>query len=342
MSEVSDRTFDYGALLPGIGVFGGVRRFLEIGNELVRRGHRFTLYHTDGSRPDWLPFTGEVKPLAGFAGAHHQVLLCNDPSLLGEFERAPAELKLFYSVLEKLRNEQAIITNPGWTVLANSSGMQDRLWRKYRVRAEKVVGGISLDVFQPGERTATDGVYRVLSFGRFSRRTKGATQVVRAVEAFARDRNDVKLVLFDHIGFGNERDPRKGFRCSIPYEFILNPTQGELAAMYRSCDVFVSAERRAGWSNTVAESMASGLPVICTRSGTKDLASHKETAWVVPWRHPWFLSRGLKALHGAPELADRMRENALQRVQQFSWPRVVDQLEAVVERKLSRGAEQQP
>jgi len=342
MPESSNHAYVYGALLPGIGVFGGVRRFLEIGNELIRRGHRFTLYHTDGSRPDWLPFSGEVKSLAEFPGANHRVLLCNDPSLLGEFERAAAELKLFYSVLEKLRNERDIVTNPGWTVLANSSGMRDRLWRKYRVRAEKVVGGISLDVFHPGERTESDGTYRVLSFGRFSRRTKGAAHVLRAVESFARDKPDVKLVLFDHIGFGNEKDPRDGFRCSVPYEFILNPTQEELAGLYRSCDVFMSAERRAGWSNTVAESMASGLPVICTSSGTRDLALHKETAWVVPWRHPWFLARGLSALHGSPELALGMREKALQRVQQFSWPRVVDQLEEVVRRKLSGDSERQP
>lgn len=329
------QTWDFGALLPGIGVFGGVRRFLEIGNELVRRGHRYVLYHTDGSRPDWLPFAGEIKSLADFQNARHQVLLCNDPSLLGDFERAPADLKLFYSVLEKLRNERVIVTSKAWTTLANSSGMRDRLWRKYRVRAEKVVGGINLEVFQPGDRAESTGRYRILTFGRFSRRTKGAAQVVRAVESFARDKNDIQLVLFDHVGFGNERDPRTEFKCDVPHEFILNPTQEQLAGLYRSCNVFISAERKAGWSNTVAEAMACGVPVICTRSGTRDMAIHKETAWVISWRHPFFLTRGLSALHGSPELAARLRANALERIQHFSWPRVVDQLEDVVRQKLA-------
>ena len=42
-------SMDFGALLPGMGVFGGVRRFLEIGNELIRRGHRFVIYHPEGT-----------------------------------------------------------------------------------------------------------------------------------------------------------------------------------------------------------------------------------------------------------------------------------------------------
>jgi glycosyltransferase involved in cell wall biosynthesis len=334
MSERIERTWDFGALLPGMGVFGGVRRFLEIGNELIRRGHRYVIYHPEGRRPDWLRFAGEVKPLADLQGNRHQILLCNDPPLLEDFDRAQADLKLFYCVLEKLRDEREIVTRPGWTILANSTGMRDRLWRKYHVRAEPVIGGVNLEVFRPGDEQAGEGGYRVLTFGRMSRRTKGADQVVRAVEAFARGGAGVKLILFDHVGFGNERDPREGFRCEVPHEFILNPTQEELAGIYRECNVFMSAERRAGWSNTVAEAMASGLPVICTSSGTRDLAVHKQTAWVVPWRHPWFLTRGLRALHQTPELGQELRQNALRRVQQFSWPRVVDQLETVVREKL--------
>jgi hypothetical protein len=40
------------ALLPHVGIFGGVRRYLEIGNELVRRGYPFVLFTPDGSKPE--------------------------------------------------------------------------------------------------------------------------------------------------------------------------------------------------------------------------------------------------------------------------------------------------
>jgi len=51
------------ALLPHLEVFGGVRRYLEIGNELQRRRYRFVLFHPDGGRPDWFDFKGETKPI---------------------------------------------------------------------------------------------------------------------------------------------------------------------------------------------------------------------------------------------------------------------------------------
>ena len=47
--------------LPHVGVFGGVRRFLELGNAWTRLGHEVTLYHPDGTAPAWLPFDGRVS-----------------------------------------------------------------------------------------------------------------------------------------------------------------------------------------------------------------------------------------------------------------------------------------
>jgi glycosyltransferase involved in cell wall biosynthesis len=266
--------------------------------------------------------------------------MCNDPPSRDLFEKARADLKCFYFVLENISGEGTIARHPGWAILANSTGMHDRLRHKYGVPIEKVVGGINLDVFKLRESSESDH-YRVLTFGRLSRRKKGVPIVVRAVESFARsvarkkEERPVKLVLFDHVGHHNERDPREEIRCSIPYEVHVNLGQEELAQLYSSCDVFVSAEKKAGWANTTAEAMACGLPVVCTRSGTRDIAAHLETAWVARWRHQYFMGKGIRALHGDPDLAHRLRDNALERVRRFSWSHVVDQLESVVRRRLS-------
>ena len=341
MSRSSTPALDFAALLPGVGVFGGVRRFVEIGNELVRRGHSYTLYHPDGEAPDWLPFLGEARPTSLLTKSRHQILICNDPPSLGVFDKAQADLKCFYFALENIRGERAIARHPGWTILANSTGMHDRLTRKYRVPAEKVIGGVNTDVFRPQPAPdKKDDCYRVLTFGRLSRKKKGVPIVLNTVEAFARSlrrREDrpVKLVLFEHLGQHNERDPREEIRCSIPHEFHINLEQDGLARLYSSCDVFVSAEKRAGWANTTAEAMACGVPVVCTRSGTRDIAIHMESAWVARWRHRYFIGKGLGALHDDPDLARQLRDNALERVRRFSWSHVVDQLEDVVGRKLA-------
>ena len=39
------------AILPHTLVFGGVRRYLELGNRFVTRGHTFDIYTLDGAAP---------------------------------------------------------------------------------------------------------------------------------------------------------------------------------------------------------------------------------------------------------------------------------------------------
>jgi len=336
MNSSATQKRDYGVLLPGVGVFGGVRRFIEVGNELVRRGNRYVIYHPGGEPPGWLPYLGETRPLAEAEHSSHDVLICNDPPLVPVFERARARLKLFYFALEGIPGARRIARHPGFVPVANSSGMAAHLRHHYRVHAETAIGGIDPATFHPpASRREPDGTFRILSFGRASRRRKGVATAVVAAERFARRHpGQVTLVLFDHVGTGNERDPRDEVRSSLPVEFHVNPSQAELAVVYGGCDVFVSAEKRAGWSNTVAEAMACGTPVVCTTSGTRDLALHGETAWVTRWRHALFLARGIETLHRDPVLARRFAGAARERVQRFAWPAVVDQLEAIVARRL--------
>ncbi|HEX5132882.1 MAG TPA: glycosyltransferase family 4 protein [Candidatus Krumholzibacteria bacterium] len=328
--------FDVAVLLPGVGVFGGVRRFIALGNEFVRRGHGFVIYHPTGEPPGWLPFAGETRPLSALPEHRHEVLICNNPPQLGAFENAHAGIKLFYFALEGIPGERAIARRRDWVIAVNSTGLHRRLRRRYGVDAEKAIGGVDLETFRPGGTYPPPGdEFRVMVFGRTSRRRKGAELAIRAVERVARDHGDVRLVLFDHVGVGNERDPRDEIKTRVPLEFHVNPSQDELAALYRGSHAFVSAERRAGWANTVAEAMACGTPVVCTRSGSTDIALPGETAWVARVRHPWVLARSLRGLRDAPHKSLALRTNALRRIPGYAWPAVADQLERIIARRLT-------
>lgn len=50
-----------GVILPCTLLYGGVKRFLELGNIFIESGHRFTVYTPEGTGPDWFDFKGEVK-----------------------------------------------------------------------------------------------------------------------------------------------------------------------------------------------------------------------------------------------------------------------------------------
>lgn len=50
-------------LLPHTKTYGGVRRYIEMGNEFTRRGCEYTIFTPDGAPPDWMQYNGKVKAI---------------------------------------------------------------------------------------------------------------------------------------------------------------------------------------------------------------------------------------------------------------------------------------
>ena len=107
-----------------------------------------------------------------------------------------------------------------------------------------------------------------------------------------------------------------------------------MAEMFSQADIFVSAEKRAGWSNTTAEAMACRVPVVCTKSGTRDFAIKGETALIIPFRNFWAIAWQIRKLIRDQDLRKRLAESGYQRIQQYSWERLVDKLEEEFQRLL--------
>jgi glycosyltransferase involved in cell wall biosynthesis len=101
-----------------------------------------------------------------------------------------------------------------------------------------------------------------------------------------------------------------------------------MAWLFSQADVFVSAERRAGWSNTTAEAMACRLPVICTKSGTQDFAFNNRTALVVSYPHSFLLSLQIKRLIQDKALRLRLARAGYEKIKEFTWSNLVSRLEA--------------
>ena len=115
---------------------------------------------------------------------------------------------------------------------------------------------------------------------------------------------------------------------------MLHSTQEELSTLYRETDLFLSAERRAGWCNTAAEAMACGAAVVCTPSGTEDFARHGETALVARWPWSWLLARRIESLLRDPELRLRIAAAGRRSIQAFGWERTATSVEAVIRERI--------
>ncbi len=143
--------------------------------------------------------------------------------------------------------------------------------------------------------------------------------MIRAVEKLYRRFSYLKLLLFDSLVGREKQDPRQIVQTRVPHEFYLNLPQSKMAWLYSQADVFVSAERRAGWSNTTAEAMACRIPVVCTPSGTRDFAFHERTALVAPFPLSVFLYYQLKKLIQDDELRQRLALEGYRGILAFTW-----------------------
>jgi glycosyltransferase involved in cell wall biosynthesis len=319
------------ALLPHVEVFGGVRRYLELGNEFVRRGHAFTLFHPDGGRPAWFDFRGEIRPFSRLAEESFDIGLCSEYSVLSRFAELQARMKYFYFVLEGHKEEKAVASRTDLLFLGNSEGICRRMERKYGIVCRRAPGGVNLDVFHPlPEKPAHEGL-TILCYGRIGKRRKGVPQAIRAVERIRREFPGVRLILFDALVGRDRRDPRPLIRSRVPFEFHLDLPQDKMAGLFAQADIFLMAERRAGWSNTSAEAMACRLPVVCTPSGTRDFAFAGRTALVAPWPLPFLLARRLRNLARDPELRERLAEAGHRKILEFAWPALAGRLLGIFE-----------
>jgi len=312
--------------LPHVGVFGGVRRFLELGNAWTALGHEVTLFHPEGSRPGWLPFAGNVRPLEAAEKSAADLAVCGDARTLDAFLGARAARHLYYCVIEGDPAVARAASQPHVRLAANSGALRRGLERRTRKPVLDGSGGINLLHFRPDPARRAAAPLRVLVNGRRSRAKKGTDLVLAALSGLEGRVPPFEIVLFDTLGPENRQDPRDGVELPSHARFVIDPTQEELTVLYQSAHVFAAAERKAGWCNTALEAMACGAAVVCTRSGTRDFARHEENALVVPVRHPWFLRRALSRALADGTLRESLGARAAADAAPWSWDRLAARL----------------
>lgn len=88
-----------------------------------------------------------------------------------------------------------------------------------------------------------------------------------------------------------------------------------LPSLIASADLLVSAARQESFGLTVAEAMASGTPVVATRSGgPQEIIEHMQSGILVPVDDPEGLAQAIVCILDDPNLARRLSENGVRRV----------------------------
>lgn len=117
----------------------------------------------------------------------------------------------------------------------------------------------------------------------------------------------------------------------VPFEYIYRPSRLELAKLYATCDLFVSASWHESFGLPPLEAMACGAPVVLTDSGgVREYARHEENCLMVSPHDPEALAAAMICVLTNSVLAKRLRMNGPPTAACFTWDRSVDRFEAAL------------
>lgn len=323
------KSLKIGVLLPHTLLYGGVKRFLELGNQFIKLGHSVFIFTPCGQEPDWYQFNGQVLPMYQLKEIELDALFFTEMRFIDTMVNVNVKNKIFYFVranenLRKVKKIKDVI------FFANSINLVRLAQKKYGIDAFAAIGGIDLEKYKPKKISlALQEPLRVLVYGRLAERRKGTMFVVRACERLYKKGVNIHLTLFDTPQNDEMREAIKKFKTIVPYTFILNHPVDRNHEIYYSADIFVAPEKKAGWANTVIEAIACGVPVLASESGTNDFLFHLETGYVIT-RNSRKICKAIEYIVNNPEQRVAMAKKARERIEKYSWKqlskRIIDYL----------------
>ena len=174
-----------------------------------------------------------------------------------------------------------------------------------------IPGATDTGRFTPSGRTGLQDPPVLLFHGRIDRR-KGVLDLLDALP------DGVRLVV---SGIGPDLEAAKA-QADDRTTFLGYVAPDDAPQVYRSADVFVSPTYSEGFSNTVLEAMASGLPVVSTSSvGVVDCIRHDDNGLLHEPGDVAGLRELLERVLADAALRQRLAATALEEVRRrYSWP----------------------
>jgi L-malate glycosyltransferase len=187
-----------------------------------------------------------------------------------------------------------------------------------------IPNGIDLTRFTPVKISdqALTHPPRVLSVGRLSAQ-KDFSTLLRAWKIIEAARPDATLAI---AGSGPDEASLLAQAKSLRVKNVTFLGQVDnIPEVFARADVYVQSSAWEGFGLTVAEAMATGLPVVVTDADSlPELVTHEKTGWVVPKERPEPIAKAVLRLISDRALAQMLgvhaRDEALQR---FSIDRMV-------------------
>ncbi|MBW3562987.1 MAG: glycosyltransferase family 4 protein [Actinobacteria bacterium] len=315
------------AILPTLNPYGGVVSVVNLCEELLEMGHRYTLASLSQNAvdrvfprsepihvPNWdlLP---EVLP------TNVDVVLATSWETVGPAvrltERTGGRARAVYFVQDMeadFYDDQHTVEAVHATyeriptLVVKTAHLEQRLAERGFV-AHRIPPGMNLDIFYPRDVERRSGVLAMARPG-VPNDHRGFEIVREVFRRLTERRPDLELVLFgsDDLPPDVETIAENAGR--------LQPS--ELPALYSTASVFLDASRHHGFGRTGAEAMACGTPCVLSDSGgIREYAEHEHNALIVPVADVNATVAAIERLLDDPDLAQRLAQAGRRTVQAF-------------------------
>lgn len=176
---------------------------------------------------------------------------------------------------------------------------------------------------------------RILYHGRVDRR-KGALDLL---EAFARLLPEIDAnpqLIYSGIGPDFDAVQARAARLNLTENVDMRGyvEYENVPEIYKTCDVFASPTYAEGFSNTILEAMASGLPIVSTRAvGVVDCLRNNENGLLVEIGNVTEIKNALREILKNESLRKKLACNALEECRAvYSWEKIGRQIIEIYER----------
>jgi MMP alpha-(1->4)-mannosyltransferase len=212
------------------------------------------------------------------------------------------------------------VAGSGPLITVSSSSKRD-ICRDFRVRPEQVhiiPLGVDTRVFRPREAPRVAG--RIIAVASADSAVKGIATLLRAVSKLVTD-TDAHLVI---VGKPAPATERLAAQLSLADRVTFTHGLGDEAfsALLASAETAVVPSLYEGFSLPAVEHMASGTPLVASRTGALPEVTGDAAVLVTPGDDEG-LGAVLRRLHDSPAERAALADRALRRVRErFAWPAV--------------------
>ena len=208
-------------------------------------------------------------------------------------------------------------------VLTGSQSSRDDICRDFRVPRENVHViplGVDTRLFHPRPAPRVPG--RIVAVASADSPVKGISTLLRAVAKLTTERNAVLTVVGRPAPGGPTERLVAELALGDRVRFVSGISDDDLAELLASAEIAVVPSLYEGFSLPAVEHMASGTPLIASRTGALPEVTGDAALLVTPGDAEE-LAVALRTLHDSAAERERLSALALRRVQErFAWPAV--------------------